>query len=162
MSSIIKHSVGAFGRNDPPDVIKIQHLLNRVLSSGAEPKKIKESGHCDSATVNAIFEFQKRIGATVIDGRVDKKGTTIRKLLSTTKNNSSSTSNITAFINSISIANLVRYLESNSVLKIEQDHQANSSVKELLGKEEFKLLIATIYTVKPPTLVKSHGKPSHL
>ncbi len=67
---MLSASVGAGGKNKPEDVETVQAYLNR---NGAG---IGVDGKCGPQTINAIKAFQKSIGFSVPDGRVDPGGKT--------------------------------------------------------------------------------------
>lgn len=78
MSVKITDSVGKGGKNNSADVLAIQQLLNKWITP-----QIVVNGTCsgkdDDPTVIAIKKFQAKFLKTP-DGKVDKDGTTLRKL----------------------------------------------------------------------------------
>lgn len=68
-------SVGSGGQNRPNDVKAIQQRLQELDLFDSDV-----DGECDSDLIHAIKAFQKTIGFTQPDGRVDPGGTTLRKL----------------------------------------------------------------------------------
>ena len=75
MNTIICHSVGSGGKNDPKDVRRVQQLLNQ---QGTKPKLVVD-GRIGPKTIQAIRDFQALFMQRP-DGRVDVRGTTLRKL----------------------------------------------------------------------------------
>ena len=67
--------------NKPADVTEIQRLLNLVpaVQGGADPPLIG-IGICDTATLAAILNFQKKQVPAFADGRIDPGGPTLAKL----------------------------------------------------------------------------------
>ncbi len=78
MATSITASVGEGGKNNSPDVIAIQTLLNKWVDP-----KVAINGTCtgkpDDPTVIAIRSFQSRFSSSP-DGRVDAGGGTLKKL----------------------------------------------------------------------------------
>jgi len=74
-------SVGAFAQNVTKDVRLVQTLLSGVPRSlGGALVPLKVDGIAGKFTINAIKDFQRR-HTTIVDGRVDAAGPTIRKLI---------------------------------------------------------------------------------
>lgn len=82
MAKKIKASVGKKGKNKPEDVIIVQDLLvkagHKLGKTG--PKKNGVDGDCGPVTEKAIAAFQKKIGFTRPDSRVDPDGQTLAAL----------------------------------------------------------------------------------
>lgn len=72
-------SVGKGGKNAEPDVMLVQMLLNKHASA-AGYSKLKESGACDSGTLQAIVKFQRAIGIASPDGKVEPGKRTLQAL----------------------------------------------------------------------------------
>jgi putative peptidoglycan binding protein len=83
MARFISFSVGRMGgKNEPHDVVTVQHLLNQAPAGkgGAQPL-LDVDGLCGPKTINAIQKFQlHHFGWPGADGRVDPAGPTIVKL----------------------------------------------------------------------------------
>lgn len=76
----IKGSVGAGGMNQPPDVKVIQQALNDIpLDDGGTSPPLKVDGIAGTLTRAAITNYQRK-NVTIIDGRVDPNGPTLRSL----------------------------------------------------------------------------------
>jgi len=73
-------SVGRGGKNLEEDVQAVQAALNRRMDA-----KLDVDGRCGTATINAIMAFQKAIGQSRPDGRVDPGRGTANKLAGTGK-----------------------------------------------------------------------------
>jgi peptidoglycan hydrolase-like protein with peptidoglycan-binding domain len=73
-------SVGRGGKNLEEDVQAVQAALNRRMNA-----KLAVDGRCGAATINAIMEFQKAIGQSRPDGRVDPGRGTANKLAASGK-----------------------------------------------------------------------------
>lgn len=74
-------SVGVGGRNARPDVILIQTLLNAIPSiEGGPQTKLAIDGLSGPLTAAAIRRYQQA-RTTVVDGRVDAGGSTIKSLV---------------------------------------------------------------------------------
>ena len=71
----ISGSVGAGGKNHPDDVQMVQSQLNRLARAGLEV-----DGQIGPKTIEAIKAFQRSLGFTSPDGRVDPGQTTDRAL----------------------------------------------------------------------------------
>lgn len=81
MAKSIKGSVGAGGRNLPPDVVTVQYLLNCVPSGKGGPfPELAVDGLVGLKTIAAIRKFQTTALGHA-DGRVDPGGGTIQALL---------------------------------------------------------------------------------
>jgi murein endopeptidase len=80
MATTITASVGEEGKNNSPDIITIQTLLQKW--EWVEPK-VTVNGTCtgkaDDPTVQAIKNFQSKFSSSP-DGRVDPGGNTLKKL----------------------------------------------------------------------------------
>lgn len=75
----ITATVGRRGRNLPQDVRKIQDLLNEHVIVPLRP--LTANGVCDSLTVKAIEDFQRRVLKMAHpDGKVDPQGATMAAL----------------------------------------------------------------------------------
>ncbi|MBL8363534.1 MAG: peptidoglycan-binding protein [Rubrivivax sp.] len=59
-------SVGRGGKNQPEDVQQVQAALNRRMNAG-----LNVDGQCGKGTIDAIMAFQKALGQSKPDGRVD-------------------------------------------------------------------------------------------
>ena len=105
--SKISSSVGYGGVNNLTDVITVQLLLNHFISfdkklaaSGISPLVadgiITSKWDKSDRTIRAIMQFQrlykKKYGMSLVDGRVDKNGKTIRALCGGPKSPKASTS----------------------------------------------------------------------
>lgn len=78
---MISGSVGRNGRNQRPDVIAVQTLLNRHMAALAPLRPLAIDGECGTSTIEAIVQFQRRImGQAAPDGRVDVNGRTFVRL----------------------------------------------------------------------------------
>ena len=73
-------SVGRGGKNLEEDVKAVQTALNRRASAGLDV-----DGRCGPATIEAISEFQRALGQSRPDGRVDPKRGTARALAASGK-----------------------------------------------------------------------------
>jgi hypothetical protein len=71
----ISAAVGKGGKNLEEDVSAVQAALNRRMNAG-----LNVNGKCDKGTVDAIVEFQKRLGQSRPDGRVVRGRGTARAL----------------------------------------------------------------------------------
>ncbi len=58
-------SVGRGGKNEPDDVLAVQKALNKRVNAG-----VPETGKCDAQTIQAIEEFQMRLGQFKPSGRI--------------------------------------------------------------------------------------------
>ena len=67
-------------RTSKEDVQAVQAALNRRMNA-----KLDVDGRCGTATINAIMAFQKAIGQSRPDGRVDPGRGTANKLAGTGK-----------------------------------------------------------------------------
>ncbi len=77
----ILNSVGVNGINNHIDVKTIQILLNMNLGKLVPLSPLIEDGHMGNQTLNAIYEFQRRIVKMPNpDRKVDTKGNTLRLL----------------------------------------------------------------------------------
>lgn len=75
-TSSIKQSVGAGGRNEAGDVLRVKQLLNKFGNN------LEANGTADAALTTAIKAFQtKYMGSSNPDGRVDAGGRTWNALL---------------------------------------------------------------------------------
>ena len=75
---MLKKSVGKGGKNDKPDVIYVQTLLNHWRSKA---NQLKVDGLCGKNTIRAIEQFQAEVVClSQPDGRIDVGGKTIRNL----------------------------------------------------------------------------------
>lgn len=72
--------VGRGGKNLEEDVQQVQIALNRRADAG-----LKVDGRCGKDTVEAIMEFQRALGQSRPDGRVDPKRGTARALAASGK-----------------------------------------------------------------------------
>lgn len=73
----ISASVGRGGKNKPDDVTAVQNALNAKVKAG-----LKVDGKCGPKTIGAIEGFQKTLGMTRPDGRIDPGRGTARALAS--------------------------------------------------------------------------------
>jgi hypothetical protein len=73
-------SVGQGGKNLEEDVKAVQAALNRRADAG-----LAEDGNCGRDTIEAIIEFQRALGQTNPDGRVEPKRGTARALAASGK-----------------------------------------------------------------------------
>ncbi len=73
-------SVGQGGKNLEEDVKLVQAALNRRADAG-----LKVDGRCGRDTIEAIVEFQRALGQSKPDGRVDPKRGTARALAASGK-----------------------------------------------------------------------------
>jgi peptidoglycan hydrolase-like protein with peptidoglycan-binding domain len=71
----ISASVGRGGKNLPQDVSAVQTGLNNRIKAG-----LKVDGQCGPSTISAIEAFQKQLGQSKPDGRVDPGRGTARAL----------------------------------------------------------------------------------
>jgi hypothetical protein len=71
-------TVGRGGKNKLEDVQAVQEALNRRVQAG-----LPVDGKCDSKTIAAIEEFQKRLGQFKPDGLIEPQRGTARALAST-------------------------------------------------------------------------------
>jgi len=76
----ISAAVGRGGKNLEEDVQAVQAALNRRAGAG-----LKVDGRCGSDTIEAIVEFQRALGQSRPDGRVDPKRGTARALAASGK-----------------------------------------------------------------------------
>ena len=77
----IQASVGHRGRNQRPDVVKVQYLINGHIRSIAPLAPLRVSGRADSSFITAIRAFQQNVvGMRSPDGRVDPGGRTLAAL----------------------------------------------------------------------------------
>lgn len=77
----ITSSVGNRGTNNRSDVLVVQKLLNKHITSLSPLLHLLEDGNCGPVTTGVIIEFQKRIvGLNKPDGRVDPAGKTFEAL----------------------------------------------------------------------------------
>jgi peptidoglycan hydrolase-like protein with peptidoglycan-binding domain len=76
----ISASVGRGGKNLEEDVQAVQAALNRRAGAG-----LKVDGRCGSDTIEAIVEFQRALGQSKPDGRVDPRRGTERALAASGK-----------------------------------------------------------------------------
>jgi len=76
----ISAAVGRGGKNLEEDVQAVQVALNRRAGAG-----LKVDGRCGSGTIEAIVEFQRALGQSKPDGRVDPKRGTARALAASGK-----------------------------------------------------------------------------
>jgi len=70
----ISSSVGRGGVNNRDDVLKVQRLINAKLPIPLLP--LAETGICESLTIGAIEEIQRRNLHMTPDGRIDPNGAT--------------------------------------------------------------------------------------
>lgn len=83
MEEAIVSSVGQGGVNQFNDVQKVQRLLNKARPEWGGPlPKLSEDGKCGPLTKAAIAHFQSIQLSTLfpVDGRVDPRGATLRRL----------------------------------------------------------------------------------
>ena len=73
-------AVGRGGKNLEEDVQQVQIALNRRADAG-----LKVDGRCGKDTIEAIMEFQRALGQSRPDGRVDPKRGTARALAASGK-----------------------------------------------------------------------------
>jgi hypothetical protein len=73
----ISASVGRGGKNKPEDVTAVQNALNTKTKAG-----LKVDGKCGPKTIGAIESFQKTLGMSRPDGRIDPGRGTARALAS--------------------------------------------------------------------------------
>ena len=73
-------SVGRGGKNLEEDVQQVQTALNRRAGAGLDV-----DGRCGKATIDAIMEFQRALGQSRPDGRVDPNRGTARALAASGK-----------------------------------------------------------------------------
>jgi hypothetical protein len=74
-------SVGNGGKNARNDVLAIQNLINQCIGSLVPRAPLAANGVCDSATKDAITDFQQRVvKISAPDGRVDPGGHTLEAL----------------------------------------------------------------------------------
>src|SRR5258707_583426 len=73
----ISASVGRGGKNKPDDVSAVQNALNSKVKAG-----LKVDGKCGPKTIGVIEGFQKTLGMTRPDGRIDPGRGTARALAS--------------------------------------------------------------------------------
>lgn len=86
---MLKKSVGKGGKNDKPDVIYVQQLLNKWRAKSGQ---LKVDGLCGKNTIKAIEQFQAEVVClSRPDGRVDVAGKTIRNLESSQNASAQST-----------------------------------------------------------------------
>lgn len=71
-------SVGKGAKNDPADVKFVQQLLNSNLPLPSPP--LTENGLIDTATIQAIENYQRKVLGQTPDGRIDLKGSTFLSL----------------------------------------------------------------------------------
>jgi hypothetical protein len=76
----VSAGVGRGGKNIDEDVRAVQAALNRRADAG-----LKVDGRCGPATIEAIVEFQRALGQSKPDGRVDPKRGTARALAASGK-----------------------------------------------------------------------------
>jgi peptidoglycan hydrolase-like protein with peptidoglycan-binding domain len=76
----ISASVGRGGKNLEDDVLAVQAALNRRLGA-----RLDVNGRCGSDTVEAIVEFQRALGQSKPDGRVEPRRGTARALAASGK-----------------------------------------------------------------------------
>jgi peptidoglycan hydrolase-like protein with peptidoglycan-binding domain len=76
----ISAAVGRGGKNLEEDVLAVQAALNRRADAG-----LKVDGRCGPDTINAIVEFQRALGQSKPDGRVDPRRGTARALAASGK-----------------------------------------------------------------------------
>jgi putative chitinase len=77
----IAYSVGKKGVNKRDDGKTVQILLNLNIDKLVPLKLLAEDGLIGNGTISAIEEFQRRVMQMANpDGRIDPKGTTLRKL----------------------------------------------------------------------------------
>lgn len=77
-------SVGALGVNAHVDVTTVQNLLNQSIRLITPLPRLSVTGICDSLTIEAINQFQRRVvKLPAADGRVDPGGQTLRALVTT-------------------------------------------------------------------------------
>ena len=82
MADKIYQSVGNNGMNTIADVITVQNLLNRRISSLKPHLSLKIDGDCGPITIGMIIEFQRRVmNYSKPDGRIDPNGNTFLKLI---------------------------------------------------------------------------------
>ena len=80
-NEIIIHSVGKKGINKFEDVSAVQDLLNGCIHLLIPFKLLACDGKAGPLTINAIEQFQSRVGKMKLpDGRVDPRGKTLRLL----------------------------------------------------------------------------------
>jgi len=73
-------AVGRGGKNLEEDVLQVQIALNRRADTG-----LKVDGRCGKDTIDAIIEFQRALGQSRPDGRVDPNRGTARALAASGK-----------------------------------------------------------------------------
>ena len=73
-------AVGRGGKNLEEDVQAVQAALNRRAGAG-----LNVDGRCDADTIDAIVEFQRALGQSKPDGRVDPRRGTARALAASGK-----------------------------------------------------------------------------
>jgi len=74
-------AVGAGATNARVDVTTVQNLINASIRTLTPLRYLNVSGVCDSVTIDAIMQFQRRVvKLPAADGRVDPGGTTLRAL----------------------------------------------------------------------------------
>ena len=76
----INAAVGQGGKNLEEDVKAVQAALNRRADA-----RLKVDGHCGRDTIEAIMEFQRALGQSKPDGRVDPRRGTARALAASGK-----------------------------------------------------------------------------
>jgi len=77
-------AVGAGGTNARVDVTAVQNLLNQAIRTITPLAPLRVTGVCDSLTIEAITQFQRRVvRLTAADGRIDPGGQTLQALVIT-------------------------------------------------------------------------------
>ena len=77
-------AVGAGGTNAQVDVKAVQNLLNQSIRTITPLAPLKVTGICDSLTIEAITQFQRRVvRLPAADGRIDPGGQTLQALITT-------------------------------------------------------------------------------
>jgi peptidoglycan hydrolase-like protein with peptidoglycan-binding domain len=88
VSGGINASVGNGGKNHSSDVSRVQSLLNN------HGYGLTVDGKCGNKSIGAIKDFQRKIGAKTIDGRVDPNGTTWKGLTKSSISSDNSDSSV--------------------------------------------------------------------
>lgn len=78
---MIAASVGKNGRNNKPDVLTVQSLINKCIGYIVPRAPLQTTGACDDIMIDAIKDFQVRVvKLPTPDGRVDPNGRTLEAL----------------------------------------------------------------------------------
>ncbi|MEJ2407677.1 MAG: N-acetylmuramidase family protein [Candidatus Thiodiazotropha sp.] len=151
----IKSSVGNRGANHPSDVMVVQRLLNKHLSSLTPLLPLVEDGNCGPITTGMIIEFQRKVvGLRKPDGRDDPVGKTIDALNKYEK----STTEKAAHLYDALLLSVQAYLKSAHVVNEKKAEKTTSRyLKETDYVKAASLLGVEVATIKAVASVESSG-----